>query len=175
MNTHGLPMFKSGKPLQQEIGALEKVLVSSFMMVFVFFSRAIGDARPVTEAINSVDGEKAGRALDSLSCVEFCRHVQMKDYGSLVERCVSFVAADSSATKAFSSSLPPYNSVVQMPGMWIHLARINDKVAVMELYFKFIRLSIRIWFLMFFDWLLCMQYHNLFPIVVYAQEIVFKI
>lgn len=172
MKTHGLPLFKSGRPLQQETGALEKVLVSSFMMVLVFFSRAIGDPRPVTEAINSVDGEKAARALDSLSCVEFCRHVQMKDYGSLVEHCVSFVAADSSATKAFASFLPPYNNVVQTPGTWITLARNNDIITVMEFYFKFIRLSSRSWFLVIFDWLLCILYHTLFPILVHAREVV---
>lgn len=101
----------------QEAELLEKVLVSAFMTVLVFFSRAIGDAKLGVQEVNLVTGEKAALALDCLSCVEFCRRVQMPDYGPLVQRSVSHVAAHQSATMAFVGFLPPYSSIVHWPGM----------------------------------------------------------
>lgn len=116
----------SGKLLGGRSEAVEKVLISSFMTVLVFFSRAI-DAKPGLQAGNPVAAEKAARALDSLACVEFCRRVQLPDYGVLVERCVSYLSAHPSAARMFVGFIPSYNNIVQFPGKcfdvlkWFHV------------------------------------------------------
>lgn len=96
---------------------MEKVLISSFMTVLVFFLRAIDD-KPGLQGGNPVTADKAARALDSLACVEFCRRVQLQDYANLVERCVSYLSAHPSAARMFVGFIPPYNSVVHWPGTY---------------------------------------------------------
>lgn len=107
----GTGLSREGK----EAIAVEKVLISSFMTVVVFFSRAI-DTKPGTKAGNLMTAEKAARALNSLACVEFCRRVQMQEYGTLVERCVSYLSAHPAAARIFAGFLPPYNSIIHWPG-----------------------------------------------------------
>lgn len=109
----GTGLAREGK----EAIAVEKVLISSFMTVVVFFSRAI-DTKPGTKAGNLMTAEKAARALNSLACVEFCRRVQMQEYGTLVERCVSYLSAHPAAARIFAGFLPPYNSIIHWPGMY---------------------------------------------------------
>jgi len=109
-------LLVSGRPLGgSEI--VEKVLISSFMTVLVFFLRAI-DSKPEMQAGNPVTAEKAARALDSLACVEFCRRVRLKDYGNLVERCISYLSAHPSAARMFVGLMPPYNNIVNWPGTY---------------------------------------------------------
>jgi hypothetical protein len=105
----------SGRPSGRGNDAVEKVLISSFMTVLVFFSRAI-DAKPGMQLGNPVTDEKTARALDSLACVEFCRRVHMQDYGILVERCVAYLSGHPSASRIFVGFIPPYNNVVHWPG-----------------------------------------------------------
>lgn len=105
----------SGRPVGGGSETVEKVLISSFMTVLVFFLRAIDD-KPGLQADNPVTAEKTARALDSLACVEFCRRVQLQDYASLVERCVSYLSGHPSAAKIFVGFIPPYNNVVSWPG-----------------------------------------------------------
>ncbi|KAG0577771.1 hypothetical protein KC19_5G180500 [Ceratodon purpureus] len=104
-----------GRPSGSGNEAVEKILISSFMTVLVFYSRAI-DAQAGMQAGNLVIAEKAARALDSLGCVEFCRRIQMQDYGILVERCVSYLSEHPSAARAYVGFIPPYDNVVHWPG-----------------------------------------------------------
>ncbi len=83
------------------------------MTVLMFFSRAIEDT---TVGPKMFGGERAAQALDCLSCVEFCRHVQMQEYGALVKRTVLLVSMSQTATIAFVRFLPPYNSIIHGPG-----------------------------------------------------------
>lgn len=110
-------LLVSGRPSVRGNEAVEKVLISSFMTVLVFFSRAI-DATPGMQAGNPVTAEKAARALDSLACIEFCRKVQVQDYGILVERCVSYLSGHPSAARMFVGFILPYDNVVNWPGTY---------------------------------------------------------
>lgn len=83
------------------------------MTVLMFFSRAIEDT---TAGHKVFGGERAAQVLDCLSCVEFCRHVQMQEYGALVKHTVLLVSMSQTATIAFVRFLPPYNSIVHGPG-----------------------------------------------------------
>ena len=110
-------LLVSGRPSGGGNEAVEKILISSFMTVLVFFSRAI-DTKSGMQAGNPITAEKAARALDSLACVEFCRRVQMQDYGILVERCVSYLSGHPSAARMFVGFIPPYDNVVHWPGTY---------------------------------------------------------
>ncbi|KAH8944402.1 hypothetical protein BDL97_13G108100 [Sphagnum fallax] len=111
----------SGRAPEASTGALEKVLISTFMTVLMFFSRAIEDT---TAGCKMFGGERAAQALDCLSCVEFCRHVQMQEYGALVKRTVLLVSMNQTATIAFVRFLPPYNSIIHGPGN----PQVNERV-----------------------------------------------
>ncbi|KAJ7538437.1 hypothetical protein O6H91_11G047700 [Diphasiastrum complanatum] len=106
--------------LQEE--NISKVLEAYFLFVVLFFSLALD--HKISEKKHSVENNIITESeddlnvqlLDSLSCVEFFRQVQVPEYGSLVQRSVSRLCASKLAASAFVLCCPSYHDMTQWPG-----------------------------------------------------------
>ncbi|CAM6092740.1 unnamed protein product [Calypogeia fissa] len=93
---------------------LEKVLETAFMTVVIFFSLAVNEQVPNDN--DSSEAERAALALDSLSCVEYFRHVQLREFSKVIQRSVTHIAGSEAASVFLVRLLPSYEDIIKKPG-----------------------------------------------------------
>ncbi|KAL3691320.1 hypothetical protein R1sor_004971 [Riccia sorocarpa] len=116
-SSHRLFVATSGKPpshtgLSHYARTMEKFLESVFLTVVVFYDTAVvKDSGKQSSAL-----EFAALALDTFSCVEYFRHLQIKEYVEVIRTAVARVSDSEAGSVYFVNKFPHYNDIIQLPG-----------------------------------------------------------
>ncbi|BBN13429.1 hypothetical protein MPTK1_6g03390 [Marchantia polymorpha subsp. ruderalis] len=114
---HRVFVATSGKPagqtgLSHYARNMEKFLEAAFLTVVVFYKAAV-----VKDAASEMSAlELCASTLDSFSCIEYFRHLQMKEYIEVIKTAVSRVSDSEAGSVAFVKHFPHYNEIIHRPG-----------------------------------------------------------
>ncbi|KAG6554863.1 hypothetical protein Mapa_003446 [Marchantia paleacea] len=114
---HRIFIATSGKPagqtgLSHYARNMEKFLEAAFLTVVVFYKTAV-----VKDAASEMSAlELCASTLDSFSCIEYFRHLQVKEYIEVIKTALSRVSDSEAGSVAFVKQFPHYNEIIHRPG-----------------------------------------------------------